>query len=70
MSLFIDIVKKFQDKPTDKVDAVTKQWRIEKCRDCPHLAMGLSCELCGCFVSDKTNYKGEHCPDGRWDAET
>lgn len=69
MSLLIDVVKGFKGQPTDKVDAVTKQWRLEKCRDCPHLVFGLNCNLCGCFVSDKTNYKGEQCPDGRWGTE-
>lgn len=66
MSLLIDLTKTVQGKSTDKVDAQTKKDRITKCNGCPNLFLGLNCKLCGCFVSDKTNYKDESCPEGKW----
>jgi len=68
MSLLIDLVKKAQGKEIRKVDNVTHQVRIEKCRDCEHL-MGLNCGICGCFVEDKAKYAMEECPIGKWRAE-
>lgn len=68
MSLLIDLVFKAQGKNIKKVDAVTHQVRIEKCRDCEHL-IGLNCGLCGCFVNDKAKYAMQECPIGKWKAE-
>lgn len=72
MSLLIDIVKKAQGKDIGKVDYVTKDYRLDKCRDCEHLKsglMGFHCGKCGCPVEDKTSYKDEECPIGKWRKE-
>lgn len=68
MSLFIDVVKKWQGKEIRKVDFVTHQVRLEKCNGCENL-IGLNCGICGCFVEDKAKYATEECPIGKWKAE-
>jgi hypothetical protein len=51
----------------DKVDDQTKANRLAICNSCEHLNKFLKqCKQCGCFVTAKTMFKEESCPEGKW----
>ena len=66
MSLFIDLVKQFKDKPTDKVSVDLYNKRISICNSCPKKLITGNCSVCGCFVRDKAKYSDESCPLNKW----
>jgi hypothetical protein len=41
--------------------------RLEICEECPHIRhhkiLPTTCGICGCILSIKTMFKGQHCPD-------
>lgn len=43
-----------------------KKHRMDLCNSCPNKLITGNCKLCGCFVSAKTSYRQEACPDGKW----
>lgn len=54
-----------KDKKLPLVTTATQEARMEKCVLCPHRADD-RCTKCGCFVTKKTWFASEKCPDGRW----
>jgi|1_EtaG_2_1085319.scaffolds.fasta_scaffold307932_2 hypothetical protein len=66
MSLLIDVIKKAKGKSIEKVMPIVRQKRLEVCNKCDELLKTGNCKKCGCFVSDKTKYKGERCPLNKW----
>lgn len=45
--------------------------RMNVCRGCEHFnSKRLDCNLCGCYLPDKTTETGESCPDNRWDMDS
>ena len=66
MSLLIDVTKRLRNKNTDKVSLQERSERLSKCHACPFLMRSGNCAKCFCFVSDKTWYKAEQCPDKKW----
>lgn len=49
------------------VEPIVKQQRMQMCLNCPRLfSMTKNCKECGCFVNEKTEWRNEHCPLGKW----
>ena len=74
MSKLFDVIKKAKGKSTAKVEATTKQNRLNTCSNCPLFGKHmrgvcglLGVEGCGCIISDKSNYRNEYCPEGKWE---
>lgn len=43
--------------------------RLAACGLCPHLALGRTCSLCGCFIVARAKKRAQGCPDpegSRW----
>ena len=50
---------------SEKVSKKDKKRRMEICQTCEH-KKGNRCNLCGCFISYKTNLKHSTCPIDKW----
>lgn len=77
MSKFISGVKSLTTIAKNKIEGVDQhvtpeiaQKRLNVCLACPNLnKVFKNCKVCGCFVSHKSKYKQESCPEGYWKAE-
>lgn len=48
----------------------TQQCRMTICKSCQFLQEDSErCLSCGCYVSIKTSWASESCPEGKWDSE-
>jgi thiol-disulfide isomerase/thioredoxin len=55
----------------NKVEESIRLERLAKCQACPNLNKTLNtCKICFCIIKEKTKYKHESCPDGRWGSVT
>lgn len=51
-----------------KVDAETRQQRVDLCNSCEHLSAMKTCNKCNCFMPAKTWIKFAKCPIDKWNA--
>lgn len=49
-----------------KTPAHIKMSRMSQCLTCTHIAQNFDCTICGCPINEKTKWKSEKCPKGRW----
>lgn len=50
----------------DALDDAAYQKRLEICRNCKDLQMGMTCGQCGCFVQFRAKHSTAHCAMGKW----
>lgn len=49
-----------------KVSKKEKARRLSICNECPFKNPNNECSICGCYLTLKTDWKSESCPEGKW----
>jgi len=49
-----------------KVEPEIARKRLRICKSCKFLLRTGNCKKCLCFVDEKTKYKDQRCPVGKW----
>ena len=63
-------VLRFAKAGMPRADQETYQKRTEICLACPNLTSDGRCTYCGCWISEKSLWLTEHCPEHRWPGES
>ena len=66
MSLLFDVIKKIKGKDIRKAYFNLRQFRVSTCKNCKHFLRTGNCNICGCFIVDKSSYLLEQCPIKKW----